>query len=375
VCDNVLKDEGSILHAGDKSMRRIHLLITLCLVTLGLVGVVVWSGCSGSGEGAKRLNGAGSSFVKPLMDEWAKVYHKEKGVEINYQSKGSSTGIEMMTNKSVDYGCTDAPMNDQQIKKAEESGAKPLHIPLAMGAVVPVYNLPGIEKPIRFTGPVLADIFRRKIKKWNDDELKKLNPKDYLGADLPGEEIKVVHRSDGSGTNYIFTQYLSEVSPEWKQEIKYGTSVNWPEGTVGERGSEGLSKYVQNTKFSIGYVELLYALKIKMGYGSVKNKDGEYIHADLDSVTEAAKGLTSIPDDLRYSIVNMPGKKAYPISGTVWAVVYDVQPAGQQQELVAFLRWVTHEGQAKAKELEYAPLPPGIVERIENKLSQIKAAK
>jgi phosphate transport system substrate-binding protein len=361
--------------------RRIALAVTGFAVLSLLVGNGCNSGSSdnkkgSSGAGASadatRLNGAGSSFVKPMMDDWARAYRSEKGIEVNYQSKGSSTGIEQMTEKAIDFGCSDAPMNDHQLQKAESKGGRVVHVPLVMGAVVPVYNLEGQKEPLRFSGPVLADIFRRKITRWDHNAIKKLNP----GAMLPARDIKVVHRSDGSGTNYIFTEFLSKVSPEWEKEIKFGTSVNWPEGTVGEKGNEGVSKAVKDSPGAIGYVELLYALKIKMPFGAVQNREGEFILADLKSVTAAAAGsLKTIPDDLRFSLTNAPGKGAYPISGTVWAICYVNQPADKAQPLVNFLRWVTDNGQARAAELHYARLPLELIDRIDKKVSEIKAVQ
>jgi phosphate transport system substrate-binding protein len=334
---------------------------------IGVVGLSVLLGGCGSG-GASRLNGAGSSFVKPMMDEWAKLYRKEKNIEVNYQSKGSSTGKEQMTNKEIDFGCSDAPMSDDELKTAEGKGGKVVHIPLVMGAVVPVYNLKGIDKPLQFSGSVLADIFRRQITKWNDEALKKLNP----GVMLPDQDIKVVHRADGSGTNYVFTEFLSKVSPTWKKEIKFGTSVNWPEGTFGERGNEGVSKYVQYTPGAIGYVELLYALQIKMPYGSVLNAEGKFIHADLKSITAAAQAkVKDIPPDLRFSLTDAPGEDSYPICGTVWAICYVKQPADKAGVLKGFLTWVTHEGQNQAAALDYARLPQELIPRLEAKLNEI----
>jgi phosphate transport system substrate-binding protein len=353
----------------------------LCLLAAGGCGGGAGTGKGGAPSGVSRLNGAGSSFVKPMMDDWAKAYLAEKGIEVNYQSKGSSTGIEQATNKEIDFGCSDAPLNELQLKSAQQKGGAVLHIPLVMGAVVPVYNLAGVDKPLNFSGPVLADIFRRKIKKWNEEPLKELNP----GVMLPDHDIKVVHRADGSGTNYIFTEFLSKVSPEWEKEIKFGTSVKWPAGTVGERGSEGVSKAVKDTPWAISYVELLYAMKIKMGYGNVaplrRDKDGKpvngpFIHADLNSVTAAAKSnLKEIPEDLRFSLTNAPGDDAYPISGTVWAICYVNQPPDRAQTITDFLRWITHKGQDRAAALHYARLPPELVERIDKKLGEIKAAR
>jgi phosphate transport system substrate-binding protein len=347
-------------------MRRFLALAVIGLAGLGLLA----AGSRSTAGGTTRLNGAGSSFVKPMMDDWAKTYRNDKRIEVNYQSKGSAAGIELMTNQEVDFGCTDAPMNPQQLQRAEAKGGKVVHIPLVMGAVVPVYNLQGLNQPLKFSGQALADIFRRKITRWNDVALQKLNP----GVALPNLDIKVVRRADGSGTNYIFTEFLSKVSPAWQKEISFGTSVNWPAGTVGERGNEGVSKAVKDSPGAVGYVELLYALKIKMGYGAVQNQAGKFIHADLPSVTAAAKGaLQQIPDDLRFSLTNAPGEDAYPISGTVWAVCYVNQPPDRAKVLANFLRWITHEGQDRAASLHYARLPEALIQRVDKKLSEIRA--
>jgi phosphate transport system substrate-binding protein len=336
---------------------------------------VVLVGCSGQGGGdAGKLSGAGSTFVEPMMNKWAEVYKNEKKVEVNYQGQGSGAGITAMTEKSVDFGCTDAYMKDEQLAKARAQGSEVVHIPLVMGAVVPAYNLPGIDKPLQFTGDVLADIFLEKIKKWNDPRIQSINP----GIELPKDlEISTVHRSDSSGTTSIFTDYLSKVSTEWKAGPKSGTTVNWP-GGVGQPGNPGVAGHISKTPGSIGYLELIYALrqKDKIKYGSVKNQAGKYVTGSLETVTKAADAsLSSIPDDLRYSITNAPGEESYPISGTVWAVLYVDQPAGKGQQVVDFLRWVTHEGQAYAKDLHYAPLPPSLVQRIDKKLADVKIGK
>jgi phosphate transport system substrate-binding protein len=329
-------------------------------------------GC-GSGGQATRLNAGGSTFVYPMMSKWADEYKKAKGVEVNYQSIGSGGGIQQMTAKTFDFGCTDGPMNEEQLKKCQDVGAEPLHIPLVMGAVVATYNLDEVKESLRFSGPVLADIFLGNVKKWNDPALKGLNPK--VAAQLPDKEIVVIHRSDGSGTSYIWTDYLAKVSPEWKKRVGVATSVDWPAG-VGQKGNEGVAGQVRRSAGSIGYVELIYALQNDMKYGAVKNKAGEFVDANLKSVTAAADAaLADIPDDLRYSITDAPGKDSYPISGTVWAVVYDKLPADKGQAVVDFLRWVTHEGQEFAEALNYAHLPKGLVERAEKKLDQIKVGQ
>jgi phosphate transport system substrate-binding protein len=345
----------------EEEMKR-----TLMLSALGFASLLV-GGCGGCNT---RLNGSGSSFVKPMMDKWAKTYKQEKKVEINYQSKGSSAGIADMIDKSVDFGATDAPLNDEQLAKARDKVGAVVHIPLVMGGVVPAYNLKDLNKPILFTGKILADIYLGKITKWDDDALKAVN----AGLDLPSTEIKVVHRSDGSGTTYIFTDYLNKVSPDWKKQVgPPNTAVKWPTGT-GQKGTEGVAGEVKRTPGAIGYVELIYALENKIPYGEVQNKEGKYILASLESVTEAAKGAVSdIPEDLRYSLTDKPGKDTYPICGTTWAVVFEDQTGNKNgKALVEFLRWLTHDGQEMAKELRYSRLPKELVERIDKKLDAIK---
>jgi phosphate ABC transporter phosphate-binding protein len=341
-------------------MKRITGLTLLSLA-------VATVGCGGCSKG-KRLDGAGSTFVYPMMSKWASEYDKAKGIKVNYQSIGSGGGIQQMTAKTVDFGCTDGPMNEEQLAKCRENGAEAVHIPLVMGAVVPVYNLKCIEKPLRFTGPVLADIYLGKIKKWNHKDLRDLNP----DVELPNKEILVVHRSDGSGTTYIWVDYLAKVSKRWKKQVGVATSVDWPCGS-GQKGNEGVAGQVKRSAGAIGYVELIYALQNKIKFGLVRNKEGKYIEASLDSVTAAANAsLKKIPPDLRYSITNAPGKESYPISGTVWAVVYNKLPKDRGQMVVDFLRWVTHEGQEHARALHYARLPEGLIDRLEKKLDAIK---
>jgi phosphate ABC transporter phosphate-binding protein len=332
-------------------------------VFLGIT--LLTAGCGGD----KRLNAGGSTFVYPMMSKWSDEYKKAKGVEVNYQSIGSGGGIQQMTAGTFDFGCTDGPMNEEQLKKCRETGVEPLHIPLVLGAVVPAYHLKEVKEPLRFTGPVLADIFLGTIQKWNDKAIRELNP----DADLPDEDIVVVHRSDGSGTTYIWVDYLAKVSSAWYTKVGVGTSVDWPVG-IGQKGNEAVARQVKQTPGSIGYIELTYALQTDIPFGLVKNKEGAFVKASLGSVTAAAKaGLTDIPADLRYSLTNPPGKESYPISGTVWAVVYERLPAGKGQMVIDFLRWVTHDGQPFAEELQYARLPAGLVERVDKKLDQLRA--
>jgi phosphate ABC transporter phosphate-binding protein len=337
----------------------------LRMAVIALVGAML----TGCGQSGIRLDGGGSTFVYPMMSKWANEYEKAHGVQVNYQSIGSGGGIQQMTAKTFDFGCTDAPMNEEQLKKARDTGGEVVHIPLVMGAVVPAYNLEEVKQPLKFTGPVLADIFLGKIKKWNDKALQQLNS----DVKLPDMDIAVVHRSDGSGTTYIWVDYLSKVSPdEWKPKVGVGTSVNWPVG-VGQKGNEGVAGQIKRTPGSLGYIELIYALQNQIEFGLVQNKEGIPIKASLESVTAAATGaLSDIPDDLRYSLTDAPGKESYPISGTVWAVIYVKQPPGKGKAVLDFLRWATHEGQASAEGLHYARLPAGLVKRVEQKLDQVQ---
>jgi phosphate transport system substrate-binding protein len=341
-------------------MRLASSIATLCCL-------VLVSGCGSS----KRLNAGGATFVYPIMSKWASEYKKATGIEVNYQSIGSGGGIQQMTARTFDFGCSDGPLNDEQLEKCRDNGAEAVHIPLVMGAVVPVYNLQGVEGPLKFTGAVLADIFLGKIKKWNDQAIQELNP----GVEFPDKEIVVIHRSDGSGTTYIWVDYLSKVNPAWKKKVGVGTSVNWPTG-IGQKGNEGVAGQVRRTTGSIGYVELIYALQNDISFGLVQNKEGEFVKASLESVTAAANAsLKEIPDDLRFSITDAPGKGSYPISGTNWAVVYQKLPAKKGQMVVDFLRWVTHEGQEYTADLHYARLPKGLVKRLEKKLDAIEVGE
>jgi phosphate ABC transporter phosphate-binding protein len=336
-------------------MKQNAITVILCF-TAAVVG------CSGCGSGKPRLNGAGSTFVFPMMSKWAAEYDKARGVEVNYQSIGSGGGIQQMTAKTADFGCTDGPMNEEQLHKAKETGGDVLHIPVVMGAVVPAYNLEEVSQPLLFSGPLLADIFLGKIKKWNDKAIQELNS----GVTLPDKDIGVVHRSDGSGTTYVWVDYLAKVSPEWKKKVGVATSVDWPVGE-GAKGNEGVSGRVKGAPGAIGYIELTYALQNNIKFGSVKNKEGAPIKAALKSVSAAAaNALKEIPEDLRYSITDAGGKDSYPISGTVWAVIYVDQPHGKGQQVVDFLRWTTHEGQQFCEDLSYTKLPPGLVERVES---------
>ena len=305
-----------------------------------------------------NLNGAGATFPYPIYSKWFSEYHNQHSdIQINYQSIGSGGGIRQVLAGTVDFGASDGPMSDEQL--AQFKGGKLLHIPTVLGAVVPAYNVPGVNGEIKFAPDVLADIFLGKITQWNDDRIKKLNP----GINLPGREIVVVHRSDGSGTTYIFTDYLSKVSPEWKNSVNKGTSVNWKVG-MGGKGNEGVAGYIRNIQGSIGYVELIYALQNNITYGSVRNAAGNYIKASLDSTTAAAAGAT-MPADYRVSITNSPGKDAYPIASFTWLLIpQQSKDAAKGKILRDFVEWMATAGQKFTTQLSYAPLPQSVVEKI-----------
>ena len=315
--------------------------------------------------GAKELTGAGATFPYPLYSKWFDVYNQTTGVKINYQSIGSGGGIKQLTEKTVDFGASDAPMTDDQIKAA---GGNVLHIPTVLGAVVATYNVPGIEKGLKMSPDNLAAIFMGTIKRWNDSKITADNPE----LKLPDTDIAVVHRSDGSGTTNMFTDYLSAVSVDWKGKVGKGTSVNWPVG-LGAKGNEGVAGQVKQTPGAIGYVELAYAEQNKLSYASMKNQAGRFVVPSLDSTTAAAAGASaSMPEDLRVSIVNAPGDASYPISGYTYILVYQAQQdEAKGKALVDFLWWGIHEGEGYAKALVYAPLPPEVVTRAEAKVKAI----
>src|SRR5712675_3069030 len=267
-----------------------------------------------AGSAQTNLNGAGATFPNPIYQKWFNEYHNaHSDVQINYQSIGSGGGIQQLTSGTVDFGASDGPMTDEQLSKVP---VKVLHIPTVLGGVVPTYDVTGVNSDFKFTGDVLADIYLGNTKKWNDPRLAKANP----GVKFPDEDIVVVHRSEGSGTTYIFTDYLSKVSPAWKDKVGKGTSVNWPAG-LGGKGNEGVSGMVKQTEGSIGYVELIYAISNQMAYGSVQNAAGSIVKASLDSVTAAAASVKDMPDDFRVSITNAPGKGVYPICSFTWLLV------------------------------------------------------
>jgi phosphate transport system substrate-binding protein len=350
-------------------MAQMKWFITLAV--LGAFTVVVGcdqGGSSGSSGEGVSLTGAGATFPKPLYEKWASDYAAARpGVKINYQGIGSGGGIKQITEKTVDFGATDGPMTDEQLAKAS---GKILHVPMALGAVVPVYNVPGVAKDVVFSGPVLADLFFGKITKWNDPRLVELN----VGVNLPDKNVTIVHRSDGSGTTYIWTDYLAKVSKDWEAGPGRATTVNWPVGR-GAKGNDGVAADVKQNEGSLGYVELIYAANNNISYGSVINAAGKAVRASEQSVSAAAAALSNPPEDLRISITNAPGDETYPISSLTWILLYQEQPdAAKGKALVDFLWWATHDGQAAAAPMHYAPLPTNFVPLVEAKLKSVMAA-
>jgi phosphate transport system substrate-binding protein len=339
------------------------------ILTSALVCALAVAGVVPATARADSLSGSGSSFVKPMIDKWARTYEQEKKVRVDYIAVGSGNGVKQLLEKATDFACSDAPLTDEQLAAAKKGNSEVVHIPLVMGGVVPAYNVKGVDKPIRFSGRVLADICLGKIKRWNDADLKEINP----GLDLPDLEITVVHRSDPSGTTAIWTDFLTKTSPAWKDKVGTGTLVKWPTGGDA-KGNDGVANLIDKTPGAVGYVELVFALQKKMKFGAVKNREGNYVLASLEGVTAAAEaGLKDIPDDLRFWLTNAPGKESYPICGTTWAVVHVRQPEDKAKAVADFLRWATHDGQEYATDLYYARLPKGLVEQLDKKLALIKS--
>jgi len=338
-------------------MKLSTLLAKFTLPFLGLM-------CASAVSAQMTINGAGATFPYPIYSKWFDEYARiDPSVRFNYQSIGSGGGQKQILAQTVDFGASDGPMSDENLAKAP---GKLLHIPTVAGAVVITYNLPG-SPTLKLDGETIADIFHGKIKKWNDPKIAALNS----GTSLPDQEIVVVHRSDGSGTTYIFTDYLSKVSSEWKSKVGNNTSVNWPTG-LGGKGNEGVAGQVKQTPGSLGYVELIYAIQNKMPYATVKNSAGEFVKPTLDSVT-AALTTANIPDDFRFSMTNAPGKDAYPIAGATWLLVYEQQTdAAKGKKLVEFLEWADTKGEQMARDLDYAPLPDNLRDRVLKRVNEIK---
>src|SRR6266581_2384409 len=329
-----------------------------------LLGLTIAFGLSATASAQMMINGAGATFPYPIYSKWFDEYAKvDPSVRFNYQSIGSGGGQKQILAQTVDFGASDGPMSDDNLSKAP---GKILHIPTVAGAVVISYNLDG-NPALKLDGETTADIFLGKIKKWNDPKIAASNS----GAKLPDQEIVVVHRSDGSGTTFIFTDYLSKVSAEWKQKVGNNTSVNWPTG-IGGKGNEGVSGQVKQTPGAIGYVELIYATQNKMPYAEVKNSAGGFMKPTLESIT-AALATANIPDDFRFSMTNAPGKDAYPIAGATWLLVYQQQKdATKGKKLVEFLKWALTKGETMAKDLDYASLPDSVQQRVLKRIDEIK---
>ena len=349
--------------------KRSFQLVAWSSLAIFLFASIACNNNGGSGgSGSVSLQGAGATFPNPLYQKWVSEYGKvHPNVRMDYQSIGSGGGIKQLKEQTVDFGASDAPMTDEDLKSAP---GEILHIPTVLGAVVVTYNLDGLKQPLRFSPDVIADIFLGKIKKWNDAKIMADNP----GVTLPSNDITVVHRSDSSGTSAVFTDYLSKVSAEWKEKVGAGIAPSWPTG-IGGKGNEGVTGQVKNTPNTIGYVELAYALKNNLPVAHVKNASGNFVEPSIDSVTAAASGsAASMPEDLRVSITNAAGPQAYPISSYTYILVYKNQKdATKGKTLVEFLWWGIHDGENFAKELQYAPLPADIVKKAETKINSVTA--
>src|SRR6202140_5267194 len=334
-------------------MRRLTLFLLCILAALPLTAQTT-------------LNGAGATFPYPMYSKWFSEYHKlHPEIQMNYQSIGSGGGIRQVIAGTVDFGASDGPMTDDQLK---EGKTKILHFPTVLGADVPAYNIPGVSGELKFTPDALAGIFLGKISKWNDKAIASVNP----GVNLPNQDIIVVHRSDGSGTTFIFTDYLSKVSPEWKSQVGADTSVKWPIG-LGQKGNEGVAGSLRQMAGAIGYVELIYAVENKISYGSVRNSTGAFVKASLESVTAAAASAPKMPDDFRVSITNAPGKDAYPISSFTWLLIPAQSKDPAKGKILAdLLNWIVADGQKMTAALSYAPLPENVAAKVKEAIKQVK---
>ncbi len=317
-------------------------------------------------SGAILLNGAGATFPNPIYSKWFDVYkQKHPNIQINYQSLGSGAGIRQVIAGTVDFGASDGPMKDEQVSQVK-GGV--LHFPTVLGSVVPIYNIPGVSGELNFTQAALAGIYLGKITKWNDPEITKANP----GVKLPADDIIVVHRADGSGTTYIFVDFLCKASKDWQTQVGRDVSVKWPVG-LGGKGNEGVSGLVKQTPGSIGYVELIYALQNNLSYGKVQNHDGQFIKADLNTTTAAASGTAKgMPEDFRVSITDAPGKSSYPISSFTWLLIpTTISDAAKRDAIKDFLKWMLVDGQSFTKDLGYAPLPTDVVKQEQKAIAKI----
>ena len=363
-----------------RSFFPLILIVLLVLVGVGVSALMFFSPRlfvqAEEAPNATRLKAGGTSTAFLILENrWRLVYRQSKGVDLSYESVGSTKGVARMIDGSLAVAFTHAPMSEEQLSQARAKGGEVVQIPVVLCAVVPVYNVKGLakEKPLNFTGEVLGKIFRGKLDKWNDPELQELNK----GVDLPDEKIAVVHREDSSGTTHVFTQYLAESSPTWKEQFpKPASEIQWPVGE-GHQRNEGVALQVKTTEGAIGYVDLVHAWNYELPYGAVRNKDGSgFIHPAADNLTAAAEAKApAIPDDLTFDLIDQPGKDAYPITGVVWAVCYQAQPSANEKTVADFLRWATHDGQKFATNMSYAPLPPAVIERVDKKLDSITVAR
>lgn len=334
---------------------------------LSVLAVLLAAATFATAAGQVLLNAAGATFPYPMYSKWFDVYHQaHPGVQINFQSIGSGGGIRQLIDKTVDFGASDGPMNDDQLKQAS---VPILHFPTVLGADVPSYNVPGVSAELNFTPEALAGIFLGKITKWNDPAIVLANP----GVKLPSDDIVVVHRSDGSGTTYIWTDYLSKISPDWQKKVGKATSVNWPVG-LGGKGNEGVAGLIQQTPDSLGYIELIYAVQNKIAYGRVKNSSGAFVKADLASVSAAAAATAKfMPDDFRVSITNPEGKAAYPIASFTWLLIPSkIADIGKRDAVKDFLKWMMTDGQQYCEGLAYAKLPKEVVAKEMKAIAQIQ---
>jgi phosphate transport system substrate-binding protein len=320
--------------------------------------------------GAETINAAGATFPAPIYQRWFAEYNKmHSDVQINYQPIGSGAGIRQLIAGTVDFGASDMPMNDQQTKDLTDAKKpKALHFPTVMGAVVLSYNIPGVTGALKLTPEAIAGMYLGKITKWSDAAIKSANP----GVNLPDKEIVIVHRADASGTSFVFTDYLSKISPEWKMKVGADASVSWPTG-LGGKGNDGVAGLVKQTPNSIGYVELIYAAQNKMPFADVKNAAGKFVTPSFDSVTAAAANSKEMPDDFKVSINNAPGAGSYPISTFTWMLIpAEISDGGKKAAIVGFLKWMVTDGQKDAQGLSYAPLPKGVVAKEQKQIALIK---
>ena len=332
----------------------------------GAVGIAVLAGTTLAGW-AIQINGAGATFPAPIYTKWFSEYNKlHPDVQINYQPLGSGAGIRQISERTVFFGATDGPMTQEQLDAAQ---GKVIHLPTVLGGVVPIYNVPGLSQELKFSGPVLANIFLGKVTKWNDPAITALNP----GVTLPGSDIVVAHRSDGSGTTYIWVDYLSKVSPEFKKTVGVGTAVKWPVGVAAAK-NDGVAAIVSQTPGALGYVELIYAIQTKAAYGQVQNANGKFVKASIESVTAAAaEAAKQMPADYRVSITNASGDAVYPISSFTWLLLYqDPKDKAQGKVMVDFMKWALTDGQKFAGDMGYAPIPKNVVDMEMKTLATIK---